>query len=1013
MRKPTPVVHPDWIVQSIEQRELLPVGAFLYQGFVDPTQSRLLSHNNILHLTASSTSSALAWSSPLAAEPPTPVSVTTTPVSSAAPVALPLSSGAGVLPRTTSGTTAAVAALRNNNDDDAVATRLEYPDTEEIEDDDEESERTHMSDNDDDVQLVDVSSVPERANSAHDTLAPPAPAARESTLSSSSSSTSLARPEDDHASAVDAAHRHPTSTRDGPAAFVRHFFAKSRLHHIGSWRTTFQQRAQEFLALYKGAPIVREPPTSTRRVILHVDMDCFFVSVAVRDRPDLARVPVAVAHSQTTGSSEISSCNYLARAKGVCAGMFMQAAKTLCPDLVVLPYQFDAIACVSLQIYAIFFQHTPYVQAMSCDEALLEFAADTDGVARAEAIRTAIAAATDCCASVGVSYNVLLAKLASKRAKPDGVFAIASPAAAEPFLRALAVRELPGVGRRMSAKLAALGLTVDSTVDALRAVSKTALARVVGATTSALLYDFARGVDHRPLALEATLQRKSVSAVVNFGIRFETWDDAVAFVQALAQELESRLHTLAVRTSCVTLLIKKRRDGAPVESAKYMGHGVCDNFSKTHVLAAPTDDAHIVSSVCIELLRQLRIKSSDLRGVGIQATKLVSATAAGATTTKARALLATWLREPSARAQQPETPVSVPPATAATRDEAPRAIEIESDDDDGEAGVGEEHEQEQAAASATSEDVRAPCEQSVAIGLSQVNMSVLRELPSWIQDEVLSTYRPHSDASGRRMTTTSTNTSSASASSMPQRHDPLRLVRPPTSSATARANGKKPLRKPRTRVGVLTSRSGVSHTRIAPTPGADVGSSSALDDIRMSQIDSDVYDALPFALRREIDRYAKKSTRSGASSASGAGASKPKSASLAPGSAHNTNDSESQAPPPLKRLQSIEELFASVLAAVHASADAHALLSSQSEAFDAIYSRILLEVESRALDRALRMLRYVRRKCAGASASHDDSSGAILASSLRNSFNRVLEQVNRDVQQHFHGVLALAAVAPL
>lgn len=96
------------------------------------------------------------------------------------------------------------------------------------------------------------------------------------------------------------------STRDGPE-FVRHFFAKSRLHHIGTWRATFQQKAAEFQAKYKGGPVTRAPASSSDRVILHVDMDCFFVAVAVRGRPELQKVPVAVAHSGNAGSSEISS----------------------------------------------------------------------------------------------------------------------------------------------------------------------------------------------------------------------------------------------------------------------------------------------------------------------------------------------------------------------------------------------------------------------------------------------------------------------------------------------------------------------------------------------------------------------------------------------------------------------------------------------------------------------------------------------------------------------------------
>lgn len=103
---------------------------------------------------------------------------------------------------------------------------------------------------------------------------------------------------------------------------VEEFFKKSRLHHIGSMRTHFQQQEKR----QHDGDIVR--PDSMPRIILHADMDCFFVSVATRDRPELNCCPVAVAHSNVTsngkGYSEVSSCNYFARDFGVKAGMMMK-----------------------------------------------------------------------------------------------------------------------------------------------------------------------------------------------------------------------------------------------------------------------------------------------------------------------------------------------------------------------------------------------------------------------------------------------------------------------------------------------------------------------------------------------------------------------------------------------------------------------------------------------------------------------------------------------------------------
>eukprot|EP00644_Phytophthora_capsici_P002626 jgi/Phyca11/543310/estExt2_Genewise1Plus.C_PHYCAscaffold_110528 len=435
------------------------------------------------------------------------------------------------------------------------------------------------------------------------------------------------------------------STKDGPE-FVRHFFAKSRLHHIGTWRTTFQQKATEFQAKYKGPPVTRSAASSSDRVILHVDMDCFFVAVAIRGRPELEKVPVAVAHSEKAGSSEISSCNYLARAKGVGAGMFMQSAKELCPELVVLPYQFDAIERVSFQIYDIFFSHTPYVQAVSCDEAFLEFGSGTDGMKMAKMIRQEIFEQTGCPASVGVSFNVLLAKLSSKKAKPDGIYRIADTHDAEEFMQSLKISDLPGAGRKTGEKLETLGV---EDVGQLVTKTKVELVQLLGKATGEMLYNFARGIDTRPLSMEANTMRKSVSAVVNFGIRFEKWEDATVFLMALGEELSHRLRSLNVRTKCLTLLIKKRAEGAPIEPSKFMGHGVCDNFSKSQVLSQPTDDEVAIGKVCIELLRQFNFPSEELRGVGVQATKLESE--APSSNKRSGQLFKAWLRDSTTKEQ--------------------------------------------------------------------------------------------------------------------------------------------------------------------------------------------------------------------------------------------------------------------------------------------------------------------------------------------------------------------------
>ncbi|KAL3665642.1 hypothetical protein V7S43_009078 [Phytophthora oleae] len=801
-RKPLPVVHPDWIVQSIEEKKLLSVQRFLYAGFADPTQS------SIFRLSASESL-------------PVQVEDASNPASK------------------------------------------------------------HSS-----VEEEDVLAIEDEEDDMEDPPECPLP-----------NSTKL----------------RTNSTKDGPA-FVRHFFAKSRLHHIGTWRATFQQKAIEFHAKYKGPSVTRSSASSSDRVLLHVDMDCFFVAVAVRGRPELEKVPVAVAHSGKAGSSEISSCNYLARAKGVGAGMFMHTAKELCPELVVLPYQFDAIERVSFQIYDIFFSHTPYVQAVSCDEAFLEFGSDTDAMQKARTIRQEIFEQTGCPASVGVSFNVLLAKLSSKKAKPDGIYQIADPRQAEEFMLSLKVNDLPGAGYKTGAKLETLGV---ADVRQLVALTKGELVQSLGKASGEMLYNYARGIDNRPLSMEANTMRKSVSAVVNFGIRFEKWEDATVFLMALGEELSHRLRSLKVRTKGLTLLIKKRAEGVPIEPSKFMGHGVCDNFSKSHVLPQATDDGVVIGKICIELLRQFNFISEELRGVGVQATKLESK--APSSNKRSGQLFKAWLKD----------------STTKEQDEREEKTEDEPRPD------------------TTSNDFPVTT-------FSQINMGVLEELPEPLQREILASY-------GR------------GAPVQPNRQPPKR-----------KTNGKAPLRRKHPARNIFDSK---PNSRLARTVHAsDSGMEDALNDIRMSQVDSKVYHSLPFAIRREIDRYAKK--RRPTSTAP----SIPRPS--APSSPVQTAKKATRVV-----LPTIEKLYANLvdsLASEELSDDSR----TQSAAFDAIYSRILVEVENRTLDQALRMLRFVRRKCSSAASTE-------LSGVLKQGFNHVLNLVNQEIRQHFNGTLSLQLVSPL
>ncbi|KAM3377270.1 hypothetical protein P3S68_009683 [Capsicum galapagoense] len=208
--------------------------------------------------------------------------------------------------------------------------------------------------------------------------------------------------------------------------FVGFCLQHSRLHFIGTWRNQYRKRS----------PSSRSPgvfrctsfgpsssATTNKTIIIHVDMDCFFVSVVIRNHPELTDKPVAICHSDNPrGTAEISSANYPAKGYGVKVGMFVRDAKSRCLHLVILSYDFKAYEEVADRFYNILHKYCNKVQAVSCDEAFLD--ATDSGVEDSQAfvcvIREEILDATGCTASAGIAGNMLMARLATRIAKPDG-----------------------------------------------------------------------------------------------------------------------------------------------------------------------------------------------------------------------------------------------------------------------------------------------------------------------------------------------------------------------------------------------------------------------------------------------------------------------------------------------------------------------------------------------------------------------------------------------------------------
>ncbi|KAK0126465.1 deoxycytidyl transferase [Cadophora gregata] len=419
--------------------------------------------------------------------------------------------------------------------------------------------------------------------------------------------------------------------------FLKQFYSESRLHHLSTWKadlkSRFQQMASEKSASQK-SPTKKKP--GARRYIMHVDFDSFFCAVSLKNAPDYIDKPTVVAHGSGTGS-EIASCNYPARSFGVKNGMWMKKALELCPNIKVLPYDFPAYEEASKGFYDAILDVGGIVQSVSVDEALVDItslclpAGGTDGLGVhegsiwreqekadqiADDLRKQIKDKTGCEVSVGIGANILLAKVALRKAKPAGQHQI-KPEDVLDFIGELTVQDLPGVAYSIGGKLEEVGVKF---VKDVRQLTKDRLMTVLGPKTGEKIWDYSRGIDRTEVGEQVI--RKSVSAEVNWGIRFISQPEAEEFVQNLCIELQRRLVDQGVKGRQLTMKIMRKSADAPLDPPKHLGHGKCDTFNKSIVLGVATNNAEVIGREAVSILRSYGFSPGELRGLGVQMTKL-------------------------------------------------------------------------------------------------------------------------------------------------------------------------------------------------------------------------------------------------------------------------------------------------------------------------------------------------------------------------------------------------------
>jgi DNA polymerase-4 len=352
-------------------------------------------------------------------------------------------------------------------------------------------------------------------------------------------------------------------------------------------------------------------PDDTGCRILHIDMDAFYASVEIRDRPEIARQPVIVGH--TGGRGVVLSANYVARGFGVRSAMPISRAQRLCPRAVFVAPRHALYGAVSREVMAIFRSVTPEVEPLSLDEAFLDISGAVRRLGTPAAIggliRRQVHDELGITCSVGVASTKFVAKLASVNCKPDGMLVIPADRVLE-FLHPLPVSALWGVGARTGKVLARLGLR---TVGDLANAPVSTLERELGPATAAHLAALAWGRDDRKVVSRA--HDKSVGAEETFGTDIGDPELIRRELLRLAGRTARGLRSSGYVARTVSVKLR-RADFSTI--------------TRSRTLSEPTDVAQKIYATACELYAASGLADGVLlRLVGVRASGLSPASRAG------------------------------------------------------------------------------------------------------------------------------------------------------------------------------------------------------------------------------------------------------------------------------------------------------------------------------------------------------------------------------------------------
>ncbi len=335
--------------------------------------------------------------------------------------------------------------------------------------------------------------------------------------------------------------------------------------------------------------------------IIHVDMDCFYAQVEMRDDPQLKGKPVIIS-GPPNSRSVVCTASYEAREYGVRSAISAAKAYKLCPKGVFIPPNFAKYKEVSRKIHGIFSRYTDKIEPLSLDEAYLDLTSEDEPVSAtliAYEIQKAIYDEIGLTCSIGVSYNKLLAKIGSDFKKPGGI-TIIEPHKAQKFINKLPIQAFPGVGRKSLSKFHEYGIYTGHDFRKLSFKQAQLLYGRLGSS----LYFYTRGVDNREVISERIA--KSIGCEYTMANDLQTKDEINYELKKIANECYRRVEKSQKCFKTISLKLKFN-DFTQITRAKSLNYYEYNE--------------QILFDVTSELLKTVNLQN-DVRLVGITVSNL-------------------------------------------------------------------------------------------------------------------------------------------------------------------------------------------------------------------------------------------------------------------------------------------------------------------------------------------------------------------------------------------------------